>query len=34
MSMLPEMGCGRVPPAAWGYIARSFLPANVVNEKP
>ena len=32
--MLPETGCGRVPPAAWGYFARSFLPANVVDEKP
>ena len=32
--MSPETGRGRVPPAAWGYFARSFLPANVVNEKP
>ena len=32
--MSPETGRGRVPPSAWGYFARSFLPANVVNEKP
>ena len=32
--MSPETGRGRVLPAAWGYFARSFLPADVVNEKP
>ena len=32
--MSPETGRGRVPPAAWGYFTRSFLPANVVDEKP
>lgn len=29
--MSPETGRGRVPPSAWGYFARSFLPADVVS---